>query len=175
MTITAPWTDTALAEAGEAITSWESGIEPADVAELRAVYFRAAFSLVHRSMRTDIYREVLAQLLRAHDVLRRVLPPRCLPVSALAHVETRTFPDRLESVRSAWPVTRRIPLIVYARGGPLALLDGNHRLVTARSKGAACVRAVILARHVEYERARAREWRVLDDMQRGDRAWLHLT
>ena len=168
MAVTDRWTDTALGQAGEALTAWESG-EPIDVAELRAMYFRLSFGICHRSMRTDLYAALQPALLRVHDLMRRVLPPQCVPVSALAHVETRTFPDRLASVRSAWPVTRRIPLIVYARGGPLALLDGNHRLVTARSKGAACVRAVVLARHVEYERARAREWRVLDDMQRGDR------
>ena len=144
MTITAPWSPQTLTRAGETLTKWENG-EPVDVDDLTTIYFRLAFGITHRSMRTDLYREVHAQLLRTHDVLRRVLPPQCLPVSALAHVETRTFPDRLESVRQAWPVTRRIPVIVYARG-PLALLDGNHRLTTARCLGDTCLRAVVLER-----------------------------
>ena len=125
--ITDRWTDTRLAQAVEAVTAWENGIEPSDMAELLALYWRISFALRFRSMRADVYRELQPALLRVHDLMRRVLPPQCVPVSALAHVETRTFPDRLASVRSAWPVTRRIPLIVYARGGPLALLDGNHR------------------------------------------------
>ena len=108
-------------------------------------------------MRFDVYRGLQCEFMRVLDLLRVGLPHHDVRLAALAHVVTRVYGDRIESVRVGWAVTQRLPVTLYEAEGTLALVDGNHRLTMARCVGAQWVRAVIIDREAGYAAAVARE------------------
>ena len=122
------------------------------------MFFRMSFTIRWRSMRTDVYRELHREFLRMLAVLPAALPHNEVPLADLQHIVTRTYGDRLESVRKGWALTQQIPVTLYeAHEGAFELADGNHRLTMARCTGSRWVRAVVLDYEAGYEAACARE------------------
>ena len=155
-----PWSLPGLARAAAIISEWELG-EPIDRDELRALYFRMAFAMRWRSMRADVFRALHREFLRLLALLAVALPVRDIRLAALAHVVTRVYGDRLESVRVGWAVTQRLPVTLYATDeGAFELVDGHHRLTMARCTGAQWIRAVIIDREAGYAAAIAREEKI---------------
>ena len=108
------------------------------------------WQLDHRSMR---YGRYLALNKLSHILMERLcraLPYVWIPIADLAHLETRTYPDRLESVWNAWETTRGIPIMLYDHPDGRQLWNGNHRLTTARAMGAEAVKAVVLPFNPAY-------------------------
>ena len=121
------------------------------------MFFRMSFTIRWRSMRTDVYRELHREFLRVLAVLPAALPHNEVPLADLQHIVTRTYGDRLESVRKGWAITKRLPVTVYVGERTLELVDGNHRLTMARCTGAQWVRAVVIDYEAGYAAAVARE------------------
>ena len=104
----------------------------------------------------------LSQILM--DYLCRTLPHRWLPIAYLAHLETRTFPDRLASVVAGWDETRQLPILLYDHPEGYQLWNGNHRLTAARSIEAEAVKAVILAFNAPFHAAIERERAIMEEI-----------
>ena len=132
------------------------------------LYFGFRWQLHHRGMR---YRRFLALNRLSHILMERMcrkLPYCWIPIADLAYLETRTFPERLESVRDGWEKTREIPIMLYDHPDGRQLWNGNHRLTTVRAMGAEAVKAVILPFNLPYTRAVDRERAALEDLMRQD-------
>jgi hypothetical protein len=96
--------------------------------------------------------------------LCRALPYRWLPTAYLDHLETRTFPERLASVRDGWDETRQIPILLYDHPDGYQLWNGNHRLTAARSIEAEAVKAVILPFNAPFTAAIDRELALMEEV-----------
>lgn len=137
------------------------------------LYFGFRWQLHHRGMR---YRRYLALNRLSHILMERMcraLPFTWLRIAYLDHLETRTYPDRLESVRDGWDETRQIPILLYDHPQGLQLWNGNHRLTAARSIDAEAVKAVVLPFNPAYTAAVDRERAILDEMMWEDRQGTH--
>ena len=96
--------------------------------------------------------------------MSRKLPFQWLPIAYLDHLETRTFPDRLASVRDGWDETRQIPILLYDHPDGRQLWNGNHRLTAARAIGAEAVKAACLPFNAPFTAAIERERADLEDV-----------
>ena len=137
------------------------------------IYFSLRFQLDHRAMR---YKRYLALNRLIHILMERMcraLPSCWMPIADLSHLETRTYPDRLASVRDGWEKTKQIPILVYADPGGLQLWNGNHRLTAARETGAETVKVCILAYNPPFTKAVNRERAIFDEMRREDQQGTH--
>ena len=84
-------------------------------------------------------------------------------VADLAHIPTRTYPERLSSVQDGWGVTQSIPIMLYDHPEGLRLWNGNHRLTTARTWGLDSILAILLPFNPAYTASVDRE---LADLKR---------
>ena len=121
------------------------------------LYFGFRWQLTHRGMRSRRFQALTRLNHIMMERLCRTMPFQWLPAAYLAHLETRTFPDRLASVRDGWDETRQIPILLYDHPDGYQLWNGNHRLTAARAIGAEAVKAVILPFNGPYTAAVNRE------------------
>ena len=128
------------------------------------LYFGFRWQLTHRGMRGRRF-QALHRL--NHIMMERIcrtMSFQWLPTAYLAHLETRTFPDRLASVQNGWDETRQIPILLYDHPDGYQLWNGNHRLTAARAIGAEAVKVVILPFNPPYTAAVNRERADMEDL-----------
>lgn len=111
-----------------------------------------------RGMRNDTWRTMNAWREFMQDTICLRFPAVWIPIPELDHIETRHFPDRLDSVRDGWNITRLLPILLYTSAqGVLGLMNGNHRLTNARAMEVDAILAVILPYHALYSETLERE------------------
>ena len=110
----------------------------------------AVWYLRCRSMRTDTFQTLHAWRDLMMDTISLRCDPQWIPIPELDHIETRAFPDRLNSVRAGWHITRMLPILLYEGRERLELLNGNHRLTNARAMEVDAIRGAIIPFHAEY-------------------------
>ena len=73
-----------------------------------------------------------------------VLSRGAIRLSELAHVETKTHPDRLDRLRREWDPAKIWPIRLRENAaGVLSIRNGNHRLALARERGDTEIRAML--------------------------------
>ena len=128
------------------------------------IYFGIQWEL---RCRTHTFRRHKALVRLSHIMMERIsrtLPYQWLPIAYLDHLETRTFPDRLESVVDGWNETRQIPILLYDHPDGYELWNGNHRLTAARSIETEAVKAVILPFNPLFTAAIERERAIMEEV-----------
>ena len=139
----------------------------AEVSAMLNVLFQHRF----RSMRWDKYQTLCAWRELMMDTISLLLPPHWIPIPELDHIQTRHFPDRLDSVRDGWNITRLLPILLYQGREGIQLWNGNHRLTNARAMEVDAIRAVIIPFDLQYTSAIEREIAIFDEMRREDEMW----
>ena len=121
-----------------------------------------------RSMRWDTFQTMCAWRDFMMDTISAKHDPHWIPIPDLDHIETRHFPDRLDSVRDGWNITRLLPILLYQGRNGIELWNGNHRLTNARAMEVDAIRAVVIPFNPEYTTAIEREIAIFDEMMRFD-------
>ena len=121
------------------------------------IYFGIQWQLRYRGMTSSRHRALVRLSHILMERMCRKLPYTWIPIAYLDHLQTRTDPDRLASVRNGWDETRQIPILLYDHPGGYQLWNGNHRLTAARSIEAEAVKSVILPFNAPYTAAAERE------------------
>lgn len=153
------WGASELSEAHLLFDHWNAAPASVDLDHFATVYFSLEYCLRYRAI-TNYARHADAWQLRLDlaELCEVVFPTRWVSLVELAHIETRTFPDRLASVREGWTdKTRNIPIYLTMEGERLVLVNGNHRLTTAREHGVETILAAIAPECIGYTEARRRE------------------
>lgn len=136
----------------------------ADVSAMLNVLFQHRY----RSMRWDTFQIMCAWRDLMMDTISLKLDPHWIPIPELDHIETRHFPDRLDSVRDGWDITRLLPILLYQGRDGIQLWNGNHRLTNARAMECDAIRAVVVPFDLDYTQAIEREIAIFDEMRKGD-------
>ena len=150
------WEEYQLQEAHKLMGYWQSN--PIDQDLFTRVYFSLEYTLRYWSI-TNHARLCDAWQLRIDvaEMALQVFGTRWATLKELAHIPTRTYPDRLASVQDGWRITRNLPIYLHLDGGILALVNGNHRLTTARQYGAESIFVTIAPECPDWTRARQHE------------------
>ena len=139
-----------------------------DVSALLNVLFQYRW----RGMRSDTWRIMAAWRDLMMDTISAKLDPRWIPIPELDHIQTRHFPDRLDSVRDGWDITRLLPILLYQGRDGIQLWNGNHRLTNARAMECDAIRAAVIPFNLDYTTAIEREIAILEEMRRADEPWI---
>ena len=164
------WGASELADAHLLYDDWTASPATVDLSHFGRVYFSLEYCLRYRAI-TNYARHADAWQLRLDfaELCEVVFPTRWVPLAELAHIETRTFPDRLASVREGWTdKTRNIPIYLTMEGERLVLVNGNHRLTTAREHGVPTILAAIAPECLDYTKAKKREDAFIASMKADD-------
>ena len=162
------WGTVQLEAAHRLMDYWRSN--PVDLDLFARMYYSLEYCVKYRAI-TNYAQDVEANELRLEVAERcaQVFPTRWVPLAELAHIPTRTDPDRLASVQEGWETTRNIPIYLQHNGKVLGLVNGNHRLTTAREYGVDSIFAAIAPECPAWNEARDREEAVLVQMRDRDR------
>ena len=164
------WGASELSEAHLLFDHWNAAPASVDLEHFARVYFSLEYCLRYRSI-TNYARYTDAWQLRIDlaQLCEVVFPTRWVPLVELEHIQTRTFADRLASVRQGWTLkTRLIPIYLTLDRDLLMLVNGNHRLTTARERLVPTIFAVVAPECPDWTVARKREDAVLASMKADD-------
>ena len=162
----ARWTPEQLADAIELANLWERCPPLALPPLVARVFYTLEYTARYRPFTNQTLWEQ-SQVLRRRMAAIAVatFPNVWLPLDAIAHIPTRTFPESLASVIAGWEITRNLPIYFMDTADGLELLNGNHRLTAARAKGAASILAMIAPPCPEYRAGRDREEAVIAEIR----------
>ena len=107
-------------------------------------YYRLSYQVLNRSMPWARYQRFVELYQSLEQQIVDTMPRAWFPIGDLAHIPTRTYPERLASVQDGWGVTQSIPIMLYDHPDGLRLWNGNHRLTTARTWGLDRIMAILL-------------------------------
>ena len=155
-----------LADLADLADLWESCPPLALPPLVARVFYSLEYTALYRPfVRNGVWQQQAELRERLYHIAVAAFPTPWLPLAALDGIQTRTYPDRLASVLAGWETTRRLPVFLMDNGQGLELLNGNHRLTGARSKGAASIYATIMPYCQEYIAARDREEAVIAEIR----------